>query len=293
MSRFNITYTSSNGTTFELLTFDGLKLEKADFHKYSWGRKVTSRQFGERLNYFTKAAQTYKCTLLFRGAYADRRDKINAFHMATEYDITHQTPGRITWGLDYIDCYIVDSDTAPRDDGSAYTQNQITIYCPNPFWIEEVSTLIMPTTQEVRATDKGYPADRTIPNSYPYAYSYPFAPNAVFLNVDHYTESPFKLIVYGPCTDVDINISGNIYKVNHQILNNQYMVIDSRNDIPADRRCYIVSESGIITNTFDYRDPQYELLAPVPAGDVIVTFDRTHSAELTLYLERSEPRWKD
>jgi len=291
--RYNVTYTSSNGSTFELLTFDGLKLEKADFHKYSWGKKVSTRQFGERLLYFTKAAQTYKATILFKGAPAARREKINAFHAATEYDITHQTPGRITWGLDYIDCFIVDSDTAPRSDGASYTENQVTIYCPNPFWIEEMTTLIMPTTHGSRATDKGYPADRTHPNSYPYSYSYPYAPNAVFIHVDHYTESPFRLVVYGPATDVDINISGNIYKVDHQILNNQYMVIDSRSDIPADRKCYIVSESGIITNTFDYRDPAYELLKPVPAGDVIVTFDRTHSAELTLYLERSEPRWKD
>lgn len=291
--RYNVTYTSSNGNSFELLTFDGLKLEKADFHKYSWGRKVTSRQFGERLNYFTKAAQTYKCTILLKGSPASRRAKLDAFHAATEYDITHQTPGRITWGLDYIDCYIVDSDTKPRDNGDAYTENDITIYCPTPYWIEEVNTVIMPTTHGERDTDKGFPADRDIPFSYPYPYSYPYAPNAVFIRVDHYTESPFRLVVYGPCVDVNINISGNIYKVDHQVLNNQYMVIDSRNDIPADKRCYIVTESGININTFDYRDPAYELFKPIPAGDVVVTFDRTHSAELTLYLERSEPRWKD
>ena len=293
MSELEITYTSSNGTSFNLRSFDGLKLEKADFHKYSWKRNVESRRYGERLLSFGKAAQTYKCTFLFRGGIMERLAQLDAFHKATEYDITHKTPGRIKWGIDYIDCYIVESDTGPKDDGSAYTKNDVTIYCPSPFWIEEVTTLIMPTTQGSRATDKGYAADRTIPNSYPYSYSYPYAPNAVFIDVDHFTESPFKLIVYGPCTDVSINISGNIYKVDHQVLRNQYMVIDSREDIPANRKCYIVSESGIITNTFDYRDPQYELFKPVPAGDVIVTFERTHSAELTLFLQRSEPRWKE
>lgn len=290
---FEITYTSANGQTFDLRTFDGLKLETADFHKYGWTRNVTARQFGERLNYFMKKAQTYKCTILFNGSVQSRRLKIDEFHKAIEYDITHKTPGRIKWGLDYINCYITDSDTKPRDDGSAYTENDITIYCANPFWIEEVSTLILPTSQGSRPTDKGYDKDRDVPNSYPYPYSYAYAKNAVFIHVDHFAPSPFKLVVYGPATDVNINISGNIYKVDHQILRNQYMVIDSRNDTPADRKCYLVSESGIITNMFDYRDPAYELFKPVPEGDVVITFDRTHSAELTLYLERSEPRWKD
>lgn len=287
MNEFKVTYTSSNGKVFNLLVFDDLKLEKADFHSYKWGKNVSSRQFGDKLNYFTKSAQTYKCTLLLNGSPANRRAKLEAFTQATEYDITHKTPGRIAWGLDYIECYLIESDTKPRKDGGAYTERTFTAYCPYPYWIEEVHTLIQPSTQGIRDTDKGYD------DSYPYPYSYPYAPNAVFVNVDHYTESPFKLIVYGPCTDVNINISGNIYKVDHAVLAGQYMVIDSRPNIPADRECYIVSASGIITNTFDYRDPAYELLKPIPMGDVVVTFERTHAAELTLYMERSEPRWKE
>ena len=285
--RYNVIYTSSNGESYGLLDFEELKLEKADFHSYKWGRNVSARQFGERINYFTKAAQTYKCTLLLNGSPSARRAKLDAFHKATEYDITHKTPGRITWGDDYIECYLVEADTKPRNDGSAYTESTFVAYCPYPFWIEEVSVLIQPTTQVARPTDKKYKS------SYGYPYSYAYAPNAVYVNVDHYTTSPFKLVVWGPCTDVNINISGNIYKVDHAVLAGQYMVIDSRANTPADRKCYIVSASGIITNTFDYRDPEYELLKPIPMGDVIVTFERTHAAELTLYMERSEPRWKE
>lgn len=284
---YNVIYTSSNGASFNLLSFDDLKLEKADFHAYKWGKSVTARQIGERLNYFTKAAQTYKCTLLVNGSYERRRAKLEAFTQAIEYDIVHKTPGKLIWGSDYTWCYLIESDTKPRKNGSAYTERSVTAYCPYPYWIEEVTTLIQPSTQGSRPTDKKYNP------SYGYPYSYAYAPNAVFINVDHYNESAFKLIVYGPCTDVDINISGNIYKVDHPVLAGQYMVIDSRPDIPADRKCYVVSASGIIKNTFDYRDPQYKLMKPIPTGDVVVTFERTHAAELTLYLERSEPRWKE
>ena len=74
--RYNVTYTSSNGNSFELLTFDGLKLEKADFHKYSWNKEVIPQQYGEVLNRFTKDAKILPCTFKFKGSRQHRADLI-------------------------------------------------------------------------------------------------------------------------------------------------------------------------------------------------------------------------
>lgn len=281
-------YISSNGTTFDLLSWDGLKTETADYHNYKWGTNVAKKQYGEKINYFTKNAQTFKTTLLFRGPYATRRQKIDAFHFCTEYDIAHKTPGRIFWGDDYIECYITSSDTKPRDDGATYTENDIQIYAAYPFWIEEQTLSIMPSGgTSVRPTDKGYPQPRL---GYPYLYSYPYAPNASYMYVDHYMPCNFKMVVWGPAESVSITIADHIYAVNHALRANQYMVIDSRPGIDPDRRCYIVSASGEITNVFDYRSPEHLLFQPIPSGDVIINYSRDYGVDLTVFKERSEPR---
>ena len=281
-------YISSNGTSFDLLSWEGLKLKTANFHKYSWGVNASAKQYGVKLNYFTKEAQEYTATIYFRGAYNSRKVKVESFHACTEYDISHQTPGRIYWGSDYIDCYVRVSSTYPDGD---YTVNDITIYCPYPFWIEEQTLSINPIIGSTgRVTDKGYPADRATPYTYPYEYSYPISKNATYMNIDHYADSAFKMVVYGPTSGVNINIAGNIYAVDHALRSNQYMIIDSRRNTPADKRCYIVSESGIVTNAFNYRDPEHPLFKPIPPGDVIINYARTYGIELTVYKERSEPR---
>ena len=281
-----LTYTSSNGTVFDLLTWEGLKTEKADFHKYAWKTSSTKKQFGEIIDKFTKDVQKYKTTFLFRGSPASRRAKIDAFHFCTEYDICHQTPGRITWGNDYIDCYIIESDTAPRNGGGLYTENSVTIYCPYPFWIEEQTLSINPINgaAEARESDKKYK------DNYPYAYSYPISPTAQYMHIDHYAKNDFKLIAYGPTNEVNVTIADHIYRVAHSLTARQYMVIDSRQTTRPDKRCYMVNEAGIETNLFNYRDETSTLFEKIPSGDIMIDYARTYGIELTIFKERSEPR---
>ena len=282
-----LTYKSSNGKEFSLLTWEGLKLEKADFHAYKWKKDTTKKTLGEIVNRFTKDSQLYKCTILFKGTPEERQRRIDEFHFCTEYDIAHMTPGRITWGVDYIDGYILESDTKPRNNGVNYAENTISIYCPYPMWIEEQIVNINPARgdeEEGAATDKAYNP------GYPYDYSYAPAPTATHAVIDHYADSDFKLIAYGPFDKLSVTIAGHVYEVNYPIRANQYMVIDSRQSAPADRQCYVVSESGIITNVFNYRHDTESIFKKIPSGDVLINYSRAYGITLTVFKERSEPR---
>jgi len=283
-----VTYTSSRGKVFNLLDFDSAKLEKADFHKYTWDKDVTSRKFGEIVNRFTKSAKTFDCTFKFRGTKAQRKALIDALHFETEYDITHQQVGRLTWGNDYIECYMITSDTYPDGNGSAYTINTATFYAPYPFWIEEQKIEIFPTDNSFLDDDaKGYEPSV---GRYGYTYSYAQGNDSLFIEVDHYADCNFKLIAYGAAPSVSITIDNDVHEVDYPLRANQYMVIDSRQNTPLDRQCYVVSESGIITNVFDYRNPRYELFKQIPSGNMILRYPRTYGIQLTIYKERSEPR---
>lgn len=283
-----IYFKSSNGTIFDLRDFTGCKLKDADFHKYSWGRATTKKQYGEVLDRFTKDAQLYSAKIIFKGTPDQRRQQVEQFHFETERDIANQSVGRIYWNNDYIECYVIDSDTYPSDDNPLWTENEVTFYCPYPFWIEEKVIEITPSEESIISTDKGYRENDNW--GYPYPYSYGTSPNVSHFYVDHYAPSDFKLIAYGPFYEMYVNISGNVYNVNYPIRANQYLTIDSRQSTPADRRCFVTSESGIKTNVFDYRNPDYPLFKKIPAGSNLINFVRDYGLQLTLYMERSEPR---
>lgn len=284
----NVTYTSSRGKVFNLLSFDSAKLEKANFNSYTWGKEVVSRQFGEIVNRFTKSAQSFDCTFKFKGAPSARRALIEAFNFESEYDICHNAVGRITWGNCYIEGYWMSADTQPEEDGKTYTVLKKTFYAPFPFWIEKQVVNIFPSMQGSEEEDtKGYvPSD----NRYGYPYSYGGAPTTIFIDTDHYKDSDFKMIVYGPASSVQWTIGSNVYEVDFELRANQYMVIDSRQLTPPEKQLYVVSESGMITNVFDYRSSVGDIFKKIPSGKFILNYPRTYGMELTIFKERSEPR---
>ena len=281
-----VQYVSSRGKVFNLLSFDYAKLATANFHSYSWGRSVIKRKYGEIINEFTKDAQYFSCEFKFRGTPSRRAELIEAFHFETEYDITHKKPGKLIWNNDYIYCYFIESSTYPEEDGSQYTINQGVFYAPYPFWIEEKKVEIYPTDEGATLPNaKGYVPDE---NRYGYPYSYCGAPTSVFIDVDSYADCDFRMLAYGPASAVQWTIDNHVYKVDYPIRENQYMVIDSRQNTEPDRQCYVVNESGIIINVFNYRVG--EVFKKIPSGNIILNYPRTYGLELTIFIERSEPR---
>ena len=282
----NVQYVSSRGKVFNLLSFDSAKLSDANFHSYSWQHNAIKRKFGEILDCFTKDAQYFSCEFKFKGSPSYRAQLIEQFHFETEYDVTHKTPGRIIWHNDYIPCYFVESNTHPDEEGYFYTTNYGVFYAPYPFWIEEQKIEIYPTREGAETEDsKGYvPED----NRYGYPYGYCGASTSVFIDIDAYSDCNFRMLAYGPAPYVQWTIGNHVYKVDYAIRENQYMVIDTRQNTPPERQCYVVNESGIITNVFNYRVG--ELFKKIPSGNVILNYPRTYGLELTIFIERSEPR---
>ena len=247
---------------------------------------MIKRKYGEIINEFTKDAQYFSCEFKFRGTPSHRAELIEAFHFETEYDITHKKPGKLIWNNDYIYCYFVESSTYPEEDGSQYTVNQGVFYAPYPFWIEEKKVEIYPADEGATLPNaKGYVPDE---DRYGYPYSYCGAPTSIFIDVNSYADCDFRMLAYGPASAVQWTIDNHVYKVDYAIRENQYMVIDSKQNTEPYRQCYVVNESGIITNVFNYRVG--EVFKKIPSGNIILNYPRTYGLELTIFIERSEPR---
>ena len=287
----NIKYVSSSNVEFNLLSFEFAKLKTANFHKVKWTPEVEQKQFGVKINRFTKSAQTFDCTFYFKGDAAQRKQQIDDFIFQTEQDCSRLKLGRIYWDEQYIDVFFNSHDTHPVDSGMNWTEIQGQFYAPFPFWIDEQTLIIRPSESSVKGYPenvKGYPLDRSL--VYGYEYAYPYASTAVVIDVDTPISSDFMAIAYGPTNQVQFFIAGHKYQVNYALRNGQYMVIDTRDTTPMNRRAYVMNENGTIVNVFDYRDPTSLLFEKIPNGSVVLDYDRTFGIDLTIFQERSAPR---
>ena len=272
----DLKYIASSGNVYDLKGDDIIRTKTANYHKWKWGVNGTTLQYGIRISDFTKKPAEYTTRLIFSGSYEARRQMINALHEDFELDIRTQTLGRIIWGEYYIDCFIVESSTEP-DEGNVWTRNDITIYCPYPFWIKEDTRQFYPA--EVPA------GQEFLDYEYDFDYDYYYGNSGIAVWQTGFPfESEFKLTVYGPVSNPRVLINNYPYQVNDTLDDEEYLVIDSRNNT-------ITKYTGNSTvNLFDMRDKTNSVFKAIPGGTLRFNWSGAFGFDLTLFEERSEPR---
>ena len=271
-----LTYTNSKGEVFNLLS-NGLRVKDGNFHSYQWVPQVISGVLGDSVKGFGKNALHYSTTLCFKGTDAERKAALNAFHAATETDIINQTPGTLTWGDDYVLCYVISSSTYPTDETPSWTLNDIDIYAPYPFWMRDVKRSFFPESASGTGLD------------YPYDYDFDYYQGASGSDTwatGHYAPSEFTLIIYGPAVDPVISVNSHQYGVYDTLSASEYVTIDSRNHTVIK-----TAGDGTETNLFDYRTKTESVFDKMPPGTLTLTWPGTYGFDLILHEERSEPEW--
>lgn len=281
ISKVQVQYIASSGNVYDLKAAGELKIKNANFHKYAWVPDAVQNRFGTSVSRFTREPVTYEVMLYFFGSYMQEKAHIEALHADFERDKINLTPGRLVWGDCYIECYITSSSTYPGD-GNAWVVNEIEVYCPYPFWIQEQTVSITPIGETpVESRNKKY--------DYQYWYSYGANQTSITVNLDYYSTCDFKLVAFGAFSAMYVTISGNVYNVQYPAAAAEYMVIDSRQHGIYKGQAYLVGNNGRITNVFDYRNPNYSLYEKIPAGTITIEYPRTYGIDLTFFMERPEP----
>ena len=266
----NITYIASSGHSYSLSA--SMFVHTANFHEWSFEAKTTQLIYGERVSYFKRSAATFQTVLTVYGGITQRKALLNALHDDFEADVRNLTPGRVIWGNWYCDCFIKASKTEPHSEDTTWTQNTVDIYVPSGFWIREESHTFE------RSIDTTYPY-----LDYTYDYSYDYAKPAGGQDT-WITDSPFpaefEMGIYGPCVNPRVVINGYPYVVYATIGQNETLVINSRN------RTVMCGSR----NLFDARGKEQSVFEKIPPGSLAVSWGG-FSFKLTLYEERSEPKW--
>ena len=251
------------------------------FHAYSWGYDGTERQYGTNISRFKKDPAEYEATIIFRGTVDQRKEALDNFLETAELDIINKSPGKLIVGDYYILAYVISSSTTPYDD-SDWTQKDCTFLCPYPFWIHEEKKSF-PAILNNGESDSflDYMHD------YNYDYTMPYGGDVIW-QVDHYAPCEYEMIVYGPCVDPRVVINGHIYQVYATLDENDYLKINSRENSAVQ---YLAN--GTQRDLYDYRVKiTGSLFDPITPGNVRVVWSGEFGFDLTLFCERSEPRWK-
>jgi hypothetical protein len=275
--RVNIRYIASSGNVYDLQA-NRLLTRAANYHVWEWAAVGTGLKYGMKISAFTKEPAVYTTQLVFRGPVSQRKETIDALHEDFERDIRNMKPGRIIWRECYIECYITASSTVP-DQTYLWTNNDITIYCPYPFWIKEETRTFMP--QEAPGEQQYLDYD------FDYEYDYFYGnPGIAIWQLDFPFPSEFRMTVFGPAVNPRVLINGYPYQFNDTLEAGEYVVIDSRSNKITK---HLVN--GYTVNIFDLRNKAHSIFEPIPGCNLTFNWSGQFGFDLTLYEERSEPRW--
>lgn len=271
-----IRYVCSNGKTFDLYG-KNMRATSGSFHQIRWKQIASERKFGEKVTGFKKESMTYNLTLTFRGSLLERKQMLNELIDCFEYDVMSGNSGKIYFGDFYANCYVIETNTRAAEI-VYWSECEITIYCPNPFWIREQHYSFDPKSTSFAGAFLNYQHD------YPYDYSTSGSKKEI-VN-DHYGACDFEMNIFGPCVNPAITIGGHLYEVITTVGEDEYLQIKSREGSVVK-----ISKTGEQTNEFNSRNTDYSVFEKIQPGRSDVTWDGSFGFDITLFIERSEPEW--
>ena len=277
-----IKYINSKGQEVILSQFP-IRIKEGNFHSYEWKYSGISKRYGIKIERFEKDPVQIELELAVNGTTGEKAERAMNLTDIMEYDVINLKPGTLWKDGWSLKCYVISSETTPSDYW--HLCKKIKLLAPYPFWIREQMISIQPLSDSSKdASAKGYP--------YSYTYGYAAGQTATRMAIDHYAESDFKMIVYGPTTEVNVTINSHSYIVHYKIESGEYLTIDSRDTQPADRRIFLTKNNGEKVNVFNYRDSTNSVLQKISSGDVTIDYSRLYGVDLTLFIERGEPKWE-
>lgn len=272
-----IAYVNSQGKRFEFTNNRFIKIKDADLHKASHGYTGRSLLIGTTVDQITKQPCTYGVKLLLYGSAKTRAQNMDDLADAAAYDREHLAVGKLIRDEWSIDCYILDEDEYPDDTRTGITVKDISFFCPRPIWTKE-NVYSFVSTEIASSHNKNYPG------KYPHRYAN--SDGDGYIINPNYTESNFKINIFGPVINPQVSIGENTYLINIILEDGEYVTIDSRS-----KTVVKVLNNGEKVNAFHNRKKGSDFFEKIQPGRQYVSWTGKFMFDLTIFEERSEPKW--
>lgn len=205
------------------------------------------------------------------------KNAINKFYEVIEYDVLNKKTGKLYLDGQYLPCNLISSKKEKWYKWSRYHLLQIGIISDKPFWINELEYNFN-ISEMTSSNNKEY--------AYKYAYRYANGLNNTYVINPHFTDSNFKLIIYGPATNPMVVIGENSYLV--------YIVLEAGERLEIDSKAgtvHKIQNNGVLVNAFHNRQKKRTFFKKIAPGRQSVSWTGNFSFDLIVYEERSEPKW--
>ena len=226
-----------------------------------------------------------------------QRDKAAFFSFREDFyrlinrDIVANTYGRLYDGEYYAVGNFPAETVETYDPRRRFWISEIPFFMPEEVWMREVGSYIFDqnglTTEEPQ--DVGA-SGITLAADYPLDFPRGLTSGNIEQTIinDAAFPSPFRLAVYGPCTNPTVTIAGHVYNVVVEVPTGARLIVDS-----AAKTAEIVDAANGTTNVFAYQnhDADKYLFAPIATGECTVFYQNIPKIILTLYEERSATKW--
>lgn len=272
-----------SGTTGDVFDLSGraarLLLKETELYDYAWDVEEIKQELGSFINGFGKKAAEYKMEIDFTGSRAERADSMAKFFEVVEQDILAKKTGKLYLEDQYINCFVIKGAYEDLKDQYNKVRKEVTVYAPYPFWIVERKA-----TYQKQDIPKGS-------GNLDYAYDFPYDMTPLkrgidYLENDHYTDSHFKMIIYGPASDPAVYIQNQAYQVYTTIEEKEYLVIDSK-----EHTVCRVKNDGTKISEYNNRLKEQSIFEKIPAGIHQINWSGNFGFDIILFHERSEPKW--
>lgn len=280
-------YLNSKGDKIEL-NGDQYIFSDGNLFDYEWSHTDFEGLNKNRIKRIYKSVTTRNCKIGIRPNLSLNYDErirnfeslVERLYEVIEYDVINNTLGKFYAGEEYIECMLIASSKSEWRKATPFLYNEMTVLIPNPIWITEKKLEFKPITN--MASTSQY-----LEYSYDYRYEY-FQKDvgAKSITLDHFTDSDFKMIIYGPCVDPRILINESPYQVLTTLESNEYIVVDSKENTIVKHLA-----NGVKKNVFDLRLKTSSIFKKISYGSVSFNWDGTFGFDITIYLERSQPTW--
>lgn len=200
-----------------------------------------------------------------------------------EKDAISRKKGKLHIGEYYLNCYIIGAANKNYLSDGRYLETTFKVITDDPSWHKEKTYMFTQIMEHVGGEDP--------PMDFPFDFGYASDESTQVIENDCIVSSPFKLNIYGPCTDPSIEINGHIYRVNGIIAENEFIeiVADKNRDTRTIIKKAIGDNSEV--NWFGHRYKEQSVFEEIPEGKIRVNWDGSFGFNLTLIEARSEPPW--
>lgn len=258
-----LTYISSTGKRIDFGEGgSNIIINTNDLRDYEW----TYSQSGRHFFTFKREAVTRTIPVLIYGE--NVKEIADDIFETIEYDLINKKYGKLYSSDYYVKGYFIGS-TKTNYTADGFLQFNLLFASDEPFWVREKFYAYRPTTH----------TDETIL----YDGNTPYVVNSSFI------EQNMRIVFYGAwASPLTIDIGDNTYQLDTSLSANETAIINT-----AEKTIVKVNTStGIETNIFNTRDKSNYIFQKIPSGkQVISTTPANKNVDITIYEERSEPRW--